>query len=266
MQLPALLRVLHEIAPLSLAEEWDNTGLLLEPAKATEIESLLLTIDLTRSVLEEAMALGAQMIVAYHPPIFSGLKRITREDRTGDAVLTLIENGIAVYSPHTALDAVEGGVNDWLSSVFAISSATAIEPKGERLGKAENRRIGQGRRLELANELDLGTVVGMLKGHLGLSHLRVAAARGNPTIRSVALCPGAGASVVTKVSADLYLTGEMRHHDVLAAAETGTHVILTEHTNSERGYLPALQRALLDRLPELSVTLATQDRDPLATT
>ncbi len=263
MDLLAVTEVLERIAPLALAEDWDNVGLLVEPSACARVDSVLLTIDLTRAVLDEARALGVQLIVSYHPPIFGGLKRLTRADRTGRTVLTLLEGGIGVYSPHTALDAADGGVNDWLGSVFESKHQEAIEHKGVLLGTPDNPRVGQGRLLQLTSPLDVGRAAEQLKAHLGLAHLRIATPPNNPKIRSVALCPGAGGSVVTQAKADLYLTGEMRHHDVLAAVESETHVILTEHTNSERGYLPRFRELILAGAPQLKVSLATTDRDPL---
>jgi putative NIF3 family GTP cyclohydrolase 1 type 2 len=122
--------------------------------------------------------------------------------------------------------------------------------------------VGQGRLLQLAQPLTLSAAVALVKEHVGASVLRVADATDTSRcIRSVALCAGAGGSVVTKVAADLYLSGEMRHHDVLRAVATGTSVVLTEHSNSERGYLPHLAQRL--RQAGLHAIVAATDSDPL---
>ena len=107
---------LKTLAPLNLAESWDNVGLLVEPSDIQRISTIFLTNDLTEPVLEEAISLGANFIVSYHPPIFSPLKSLTTTTFKERVILKAIEAHIAIYSPHTALDAVVGGVNDWLAA------------------------------------------------------------------------------------------------------------------------------------------------------
>lgn len=267
MELAKFLATLEEIAPLRLAEDWDNVGLLLAPTEPRPIFRVLLTIDLTADVVEEAIEHRCEAIVAYHPVIFSGLKRIVPEDRTGGILLRLLSKGISVYSPHTALDATEGGVNDWLAQAFGDSQAFAIHPKGDRINQPEALGIGQGRVLTLTRPAKLSVLLGQVKQHLKLDWLRVATAdkhaSGTP-IHTVSLCPGAGGSILKDQHTDLLLTGEMRHHDVLAARERGTSVVLTEHSNSERGYLPQLKFLLENYTKEvLEVFVSRRDSDPL---
>lgn len=105
MSLTHILDALEGIAPLSLAESWDNVGLLVSPPPRTRIRKMLLTIDLTTPVLREALEQSVEFVVAYHPPIFDPLPRITSADPKGALLLRLIKEGLGVYSPHTALDA-----------------------------------------------------------------------------------------------------------------------------------------------------------------
>ncbi|GAG07826.1 unnamed protein product, partial [marine sediment metagenome] len=113
MKLRDICKTLEEIAPLDLATEWDNVGLLIgaEDSKL-KISRMLLCIDLTEDVLKEAVRLKAQMVMAYHPVIFKPISRITFD--MNPIVLTAVRRGIAVYCPHTALDAADGGTNDVL--------------------------------------------------------------------------------------------------------------------------------------------------------
>jgi dinuclear metal center YbgI/SA1388 family protein len=258
-----LVAILERIAPLELAQEWDNVGLLLAPSRARRVARVLLTIDLTEAVAEEALAQRAELIVAYHPPIFAPLKRLI-----GGPLVRLIEHRIAVYSPHTALDAAHGGVNDWLASGLGAGKCRPIEPATSADVESPTP-VGQGRTLQLERPVTLGALAARVKRHLGLSRVRVAAAashrRGGP-IRRIALCAGAGGSVVTKATAaDVYLTGEMRHHDILAANASRISVILTDHSNSERGYLSALREKLAKNAGRsISVMIARSDVEPLA--
>lgn len=110
-----LVAALERIAPSRYAESWDNVGLLLgDPGESLRSSRVLLTIDLTGAVMDEAVRLGVGAIVAYHPPIFSAIKSLTPGVAKGTLLLRAAREGMAIYSPHTALDAVVGGVNDWL--------------------------------------------------------------------------------------------------------------------------------------------------------
>ena len=116
MDLGEVVSILEKFAPLSLAEDWDNVGLLVEPTGPHEVRSVLLTNDLTERVMQEAVQKKANMILSYHPPIFTPLKRLTSQSFKERIIVKAIEQKIAVYSPHTAFDAIQGGVNDWLAS------------------------------------------------------------------------------------------------------------------------------------------------------
>ena len=265
--LAGVLAALEEIAPLRYAAGWDNVGLLVESAdSASGVQRVLLTIDLTAQVWSEAAGLGAQLIVAYHPPIFGGLKRLQRRAPQQRILLEAIARGVSVYSPHTAADAAVGGVNDWLAEGLGqVASSEPIVPHVE--GGERVSGVGMGRRLSLTAPRTLEQVVQELKGHLGLPHLRLAAAPGHAEgapITSVAICPGAGGSLFEGLrEVDLLVTGEMRHHDVLSRVATGTSVILTEHTNCERGWLKVLARRLSVAVPGLQAVVSARDADPL---
>ncbi len=120
--------LLDSVAPEHLAEGWDQVGLHVG-GPGWAVDRALLCIDLTDAVVSEAAELGCGLIVAYHPPIFAPLKRLTETDWTQRRVLKAAEHGIAVYSPHTALDAVRGGMNDWLAESLGEGWSAPIEAK-----------------------------------------------------------------------------------------------------------------------------------------
>lgn len=115
MNLNELVPALNDFASLSLAESWDNVGLLVEPSPPHAVRTLLLTNDLTEQVMEEAVQKNADLILSYHPPIFAPLKRVTWKTWKERLVVRALEHRIGIYSPHTAYDAVPHGVNNWLS-------------------------------------------------------------------------------------------------------------------------------------------------------
>src|SRR5205085_8852595 len=115
MLLSDLVAALNDIAATRNAESWDNVGLLVgDPAQG--VSKVMLTIDYTDAVAAEAESAGCDAVVAYHPPIFEPLKRLTAPSVVFDA----IRRGVAIYSPHTALDVVEGGTNDMLADVLGL--------------------------------------------------------------------------------------------------------------------------------------------------
>lgn len=344
MDLQEVLEVLEQLAPLSLAESWDNVGLLVEPSKTRPIKTILLTNDLTPPVMEEAEAMHCDLIISYHPPLFRPIKRLVQKDWKQRLAVRAVEAGMAVFSPHTSWDSVKGGVNDWLvggvgsGRVTVLSQALSSAPQRHRLEfsarteeelravvtelkEAEEEGViqhsvtslqsggyhvkldcpssaltpavhtlqrhavpsqslsimqtqklplsghGQGRLSVLDQPVTVETAVQKMKAHLGLQHLRLAfgAQRSMESmVSTVAVCAGSGASVLEGVKADLYITGEMSHHEVLEAVAGGTSVILSDHSNSERGFLAVFRERLAVRLPDsVTVAMSRADRDPL---
>ncbi|KAI9478020.1 MAG: GTP cyclohydrolase 1 type 2/Nif3 [Benjaminiella poitrasii] len=288
---------MRAIAPLELAEtSWDNVGVLVEPPfPSPKQNKVLLTIDLTPQVLAEALAdpkIGT--IVSYHPPIFRAMKRLTSDDVKQDIVLKAIARGVGIYSPHTACDnCVDGGkraehyvwremcsvtlfllylyiVNDWLASGLGKGQCKPITPAtNPPEGQEES---GSGRLFTFDEPTPLMTIVERVKKLIGLPHIRLAALDKKKTIKTVAICAGSGSSVLGPVQADLYFTGEMGHHDVLAALAQDTSVILCDHSNTERGYLSAVLKPRLEKQLEnekteegesIEILVSKVDKDPL---
>lgn len=259
-----VVAALGELAPLQWAEEWDNVGLLVEPPGRRRVQRALLTIDLTAAVVDEARRRRAELVVSYHPPIFAPLPRLTTAEPMQEVVMQCVQAKIAVYSPHTALDAVAGGVNDWLADGLGEGERSVLQRGPMHADSSEE--VGMGRAVSLARPVTAATLVRRLKAHLGVKSVRHAPAVGTARkLRRVSVCAGAGGSVLAGHVADAWVTGEMRHHDVLAATERGVSVFLCEHTNTERGYLPVFARKLRRVLGSaVEVAVARADREPLA--
>jgi dinuclear metal center YbgI/SA1388 family protein len=124
MKTGQITSVIEDMIPPALAQDWDNVGLLIGDPKR-EVNTILLTIDVTNEVLTEAKRLKTDLIVSYHPVIWDGLKQVTT-DGPGGLVYELVRTGISVYSVHTALDAVKGGVNDVLAEIIGIRDGRPI--------------------------------------------------------------------------------------------------------------------------------------------
>jgi dinuclear metal center YbgI/SA1388 family protein len=252
--------ILHEIAPLELAAEWDNVGVLLQPhRKPGKVARVLLTIDLSPAVVAEAKAMRAELVVSYHPPIFQPLKRLRVDGGTQEALLAAAAAGIAVHSPHTALDAAPSGLGDWLvEQVLGGDAPKELRPLGE----------GEfGRFVELRAPLSFATLLQRCKRRFGVRSLRVARPeRAAAKVRTIAVAAGAGGSLLRGCGADVAVTGELSHHDALAAVAAGTSVVLAGHSNTERGFLKVLRQRLREAFDgELDVRVANSDRDPFVT-
>jgi len=342
---------------------------------------VLLTIDFTEPVLDEALEMKAGAIVSYHPPIWDPLQRVTDGSPRERIVLRAIESGVAIYSPHTALDAAPGGMTDWLcegiagtgesgrmagdcralapamasdplqdvkivtflpesavdhvraslasagagtigaykvcsfatlgSGTFfaeeganptvgapgrlehvaevrlemvcskaalplAITTLRQFHPYEEpafdvyQLLPKPDRAVGAGRRIVLDQPVTVTElakrVLAHLDGPFGRPAVRIAHAFADRQVSHVGVVPGAGASLAAAARAEgceVFVTGEMKHHEVIAAVNSGMSVIVAGHTNTERGYLPRLAKRLGEQLGGVSVRVARSDTDPL---
>ncbi|KAI0059428.1 NGG1 interacting factor 3-like protein [Artomyces pyxidatus] len=257
-------RVMERIAPLSLAEKWDNVRL---PLLAAVYISLTI-IFLTTKVVNEALALPASVIIAYHPTIFKPLPSLTLSNPLQASLLRCAAAGVSVYCPHTSLDSVYGGIDDWLAQGLGAGKVNLIG------AEAEGGLGGLGRVVKLDEKVTMASLQERIKQYLGLSYRESTYSEPTREVQSVAICAGSGGSVLDGVDADVYFTGEMSHHEVLATIAAGKNVILCGHTNTERGYLPILASKLRNEFAsaevgdcslaeQLTVIVSTADRHPL---
>ncbi|HSV27055.1 MAG TPA: Nif3-like dinuclear metal center hexameric protein [Sedimentisphaerales bacterium] len=363
MKLESIINVLEELAPGRLAQSWDNVGFLVgDPAR--DFSSVLLTIDVTKAVLDEAVQLGSDLILAYHPVIWNGLKTVTA-DGPGGAVYEAIRRQIAIYSIHTSLDAAAGGVNDGLAEMVGMSGAVpigdwveggreccklvvfvpvdAVDKVADAVFAAGAGKIGSYSRCsfrasgmgtflpgdgaspaigcvgreEHTDEIRLESIVPMdriqaviaamrqahpyempafdvirlydAEGRAGLGRMgelekpatisqilaRIKAVTGakaagfvgerERSIRTAAVCAGACGKLLFAVMAakcDLYVTGELKHHEAIAAQEAGLSCICLSHSVSERFILKKLAAGLSEKLSGIYINVSQTDRDP----
>ncbi len=260
MRLAEIIVVLDSIAPIKLAEGWDNVGLLVgDPA--SNVDRILLCIDYTPAVAAEAREKKVELVVAYHPAIFEGMKRFV----AGSGIFEAARDGIAIFSHHTALDVAEGGTNDFLADVLGLSARRPMRSPGAKFGPAlEGESLGLGRIGVLDKPTPRTELFERIKKGLGISALIVAGPHDGDA-QIVAASAGAAGNMIDDAlhqRADLYLTGEMRHHDALRAAKAGLTVVCALHSNSERAALGRIRDRLATALPSIEVVLSSEDRDP----
>ncbi|CAN5575066.1 Nif3-like dinuclear metal center hexameric protein [soil metagenome] len=251
-----LTDALEAIAPLRYAESWDNVGLLVGSPDHL-ITKVMLCIDYTDAVAKEADAKHADFVVAYHPIIFEGIKRIAGDTLIYDA----IKKGRGIYSPHTALDIAEGGTNDVLADAVGMTARHPLRKLGKRNEAEENMGLG---RVGPVNARTRAEVVAQVKTNLKLTTVLVAGPEDGP-VSMVAVSAGSAGDMIKdaqRAGVDLYVTGELRHHDALWAAARGMTVVCLRHSTSERAVLVRLAQLLRERLRGLDVVLSESDADP----
>lgn len=178
-----------------------------------------------------------------------------------------LEKRIALYSPHTSWDAVRGGVNDWLAkSIPHANSHIITKSQNSHLGDD----VGEGRICDAGRPTTIAEAVELVKAHTGIPTVQLSLGVESTLkkeIKTFAVCAGSGASVLKGIDADLYITGEMSHHDVLDASQRNVSVILCNHSNSERGYLKEFKNILSNLLADdtIEIVIAQSDEDPLKT-
>ena len=266
-----LILAMEAVAPRRLAASWDNTGFLLgDPSRA--LRRALLTIDLTSAVLDEAIAAKCEAIIAYHPPIFEPLKQLTAIHTHEQILLRCAEHKIAILSPHTALDAVRGGMTDWLADFIGGGARVALEPcanLNSPLTEMDHAKTqGQGRALTLARPRTTNAIAKQLRSSLRLaagdvSYCELKKSRKH---KLIAVVPGSGAGMLAlalEAGCTLMVTGEAKHHDVLHAREINCDMILLGHTNSERGFLAHFAKQLQPHVPQVRLLVSKRDQHPL---
>ena len=197
---------LESFAPLSIQEKWDNSGLCIGSPE-DKVTSVLLGLDCTPELVDEAIACGADMIVTHHPLIFSGLKKISSDNPVGEAVVKAIRAGISIYAAHTNADKVIAGVSGAMASRLGLDNVTILDDEGEGTGLGV---VG-----DLPEPLDAEEAVALVKEKFGLKMLRTSRpVQGK--ISRVAMCGGSGGSLIgaaQKSGAQLYLTGDVSYHN-----------------------------------------------------
>ncbi|KAF3025080.1 hypothetical protein G7054_g13176 [Neopestalotiopsis clavispora] len=282
----AVIEAINKLYPKALADSaWDNTGLLLDQAQDARLTAqtenvVLLTNDLSAAVVDEALRVKASVIVSYHPVIFRGLKSLTNAVPMESSLLRLIAAGVAVYCPHTAVDAAHGGLNDWLCDIVVngqskVKSAV-LQPISRPLPDG-HEGAGYGRSVSLDKPLPLPTLLKNLSAGLGgQRYISIALPAGstiseNEVIPKIAVCAGSGSDILKGCDAKLLVTGEMSHHDALYHTQSGQIVVTVFHSNSERQYLtqrlkPKLEQQLKESgQAQYTVLVSEKDRDPFET-
>jgi len=261
MRISEVIEVLEEWAPLSLAEDWDNVGLLVGRSSAS-VSAIMTCLTLTSDVLDEAVAGGAQLIVSHHPLMFRPIQRITSETVEGGILLDVIQNGIAVYSAHTGYDSAAGGINQQLAASLELQQVLPLRPSGD---PADGPQLGAGRYGLLPEPTSLGEFNERVQRCLGVQQVQCVG-ESDQRVHRVAVACGAAAEFLVeagRLQCDVLLTGEARFHDCLQARALGLGLVLPGHFASEHSAMARLAERLRERFADLRIWASEQECDPL---
>ncbi len=224
-KLSQIIKVLESNAPLTLAEEWDNCGLIVGDSDAM-IAKALVCVDVTPAVVEEAVKNGCNLIVSHHPVIFGAIKRIGQDDLTGKIIMQAVKNDVNIYCMHTNLDCVTGGINSKLAVELGLI---------DRDGKDCCWRTGK-----LNKPTSLRELVDKIVAITGEKHVRTAGDL-DANIDVVGICSGAGGrmdelidEVLVPHGVQVFITAEVKHSLLLTLKDKAISLIELGHWTSER--------------------------------
>lgn len=244
---------MQAIAPLELAEHWDNPGLLVDCGG--QVHRVLAALDITPEVVAEAAAKQCEMIVSHHPAIFDPLKKIGPQD----VPFQLVQAGISAICMHTNLDAAEGGVNEVLAGIFGMRDWEVFADGCGRVGEVEPITVP-----ELARKAQ-AVLGGRCNRPRSGPAVQVKFADTGRTVKRLAVISGAGGSMfedALAVGADCLLTGEANHHAAIDAVRLGLSLVAAGHYATEFPVCAAIADRLRAAFPELEVRVSGENRDP----
>ncbi|MBN2033290.1 MAG: Nif3-like dinuclear metal center hexameric protein [Deltaproteobacteria bacterium] len=224
-----ILLFLNRIAPLPMAEDWDNPGLQVGDL-SLKVRKILTSLDPDLSVVREASARKAELILTHHPLIFRSISSVNRKIYPGDVIFEACEAGIAIVALHTNLDMAQGGINDMLASLFQLKNVEVLQKNPVHL------LSGLGRIGDLPVSEPLFSFAQRIKPLLGTELLAMSGSN-DKRVKRVAVVGGSGGNLVPlafEMNADVLITGDVSHHDALRARSLGLALIDAGHFQTEK--------------------------------
>jgi dinuclear metal center YbgI/SA1388 family protein len=253
-------RLLETIAPVRLAADWDNVGLLVGD-RLRPVARLMTCLTITGPVVDEALDEKVDLIVAHHPLPFRPLKKLSTDSPEGRLIWRLATAGVSIYSAHTAFDSAATGINQAWAEGLGLKHVEPLEP----IRASDDPAIGVGRLGEWTGSATLGEVVERVKKFLAIDGLHAVGAPDRKVTRVGIACGSAGELLEAAIArrCDLFITGEARFHTVLEAESADTPMVLVGHYASERFGMERLATQLATALPDVTVWAAKREMDPL---
>lgn len=253
-----IVDALEHFAPLPLQESYDNAGLLLGLTKEQEATGALLCLDITEEVIDEAIALGYNVIISHHPIIFNGIKKF-KNDLVSRCLKKAIKHDIAIYSAHTNLDNAYEGVNYEISNRMGLIDVKTLIPQNQ----LDNSLHGGGAVGHFVKPMQRNDFLQLLKKVFKVDAIRYS--DGGPNeIQTVAICGGAGSfmsDVAEDMHADAFVTGEIKYHDFFGYEDI--MLVALGHYESEQYTADLFQKILKEKLPVLKTNITLTNTNPI---
>lgn len=245
-----LVRPIEDMAPLFDQEKWDNCGFCVgDPNK--EVSKVLVALDCTEEVIDEAVSCGADMIITHHPLIFGGVKKISPQNSLGRMIYKAVANDIVIYAAHTNMDKAAEGVSALMAQKLGLLECTPLTP--DNFGMIGNLESGC-----TVDELAV-----MVRNAFGADVIRCSAPLKDKVCR-VAVCGGSGKSFIRDAmqqGAQVYITGDITYHDFYA--ERGFMVMDIGHYFSEYGIVGLFANIVSKNFPNFAVSISTKNNNPI---
>lgn len=250
-----IYKYIDSFAPFSVQEKWDNSG-LLTGSMNKKVSKVLVTLDITNEVAEEAADIGAELVISHHPVIFNPLYNLTEDE----PACGLLKNGICAICVHTPYDIAAGGMNDVLMDIAGFEKADGIL---EITGQNENP-YGFGTVGISAQEYSAEELAGKLKKLLGCTVVKYT--DGGTPVKKAAFCTGSGGNLIDaalQLGADAYVTSEVKHDQWLYAKRKGISVFDCGHFHTENIGMIRLCKKLAAEFPNIEFVMSDVNKDPV---
>lgn len=253
-----IIKEMELLAPTYLKEDFDNVGLMVGD-KNKEVKKVLLALDCTLKVIEEAKKENVELIITHHPLIFKRPSSITTDNLQGKKIIELIKNDISLYSSHTNLDSVENGLNDTIVSILGFDNFKILE-KNKRDDKA-----GLGRIVSLNESIQLEDLISKIKKSLNINNLRVV--KGKDKVNKIAIINGSGQDFIGKavaLGADCIITGDTTYHFASDYKEMEISILDVGHFASEQITFFNVMENLKEKFKDVEFITSTVEEDPFS--
>ena len=257
MTVQDIAAAIEAFAPLPLQEDYDNAGLQVG-FRDRQVNAVMLCLDVTADVVEEAIRRKCDMIVSHHPLIFRGLRSLTGSDETQRIAIRALEAGVAVYSAHTNLDSAWNGVSHEMAHTLGLTGISVLQPR------PDNPQAGLGVVGDVSPTPKL-EFLRRVKDKFGVKALRYSSQSPALVVKRVAVCGGSGASLIRdaiRAGADLFVTGDVKYHDF---AGYGQDLVIADigHYESELCSMKIFSRIIRQQYPGLVVYFSDDQRNPV---
>ena len=262
MKVKDICSCIEEFAPLSWQESWDNCGLLVGIPNQT-VHKVLLTFDVTEAVVAEAVDVQAQMIVAHHPLMLSGIKQLTGSNDMQRTIMLAIKNDIAIYAAHTNMDSAPGGVSSRMAAKIGLTDLQVLSPQATALRNTDTQ-VGLGLVGILPAPVSELHFLNQLKDIFSTPVIRHTRLTGR-YIQKVALCGGSGSSLLANAirsNADIFVTGDFKYHQ-FADAEHDILVADIGHFESEQFVKEIFHELLIKKIATFAVHFSKIKTNPI---